>query len=345
MAGRACFVLLLGLVVSACNGGGQGGSGTQATPQSSAVAALSAVPLNLPRLQPGQSCPLSKPTEIDPQFGMGLGSGPIYLTNGETVRSDATHPQKVAWFANPSYSGPVRIRGGRIDGGGQLLLGSRNYGRGASVKTVEGTALYSELDYPDSNTANPPSGWRIWPSFTYIASPGCYAWQIDGIGVSELITIQALQLPVVLPGIDSCSVSQQQIAHNLSSVFGNGPAVGSGPIYALMGEMQQGVLSYSQAYSQSRYKDGWAYSKVLWMAKPEVSGSVLIRGRQLDGTEAIGFGTGDDPAFEMTWEIASGSGWASLPSEMRIRSPGCYAYQVDSQNGSEVIVFRVVGIA
>ena len=342
MAGRACFALLLGLIVAACNWDGQGESSGHATPHSSA---LSSVPLNLPQLQPGQSCTLSKPTQIDQQFGIGLGSGPVYLTNGELVRSDAAHPQKVAWFANPSYSGPVRIRGGRIDGGGQLLLGSHNSGHGAPIKTVEGTTLYSELDYPDSRASNPPSGWRIWPSFTYIATPGCYAWQVDGVAFSEHITIQALQLPVVLPGIDPCPVSPQQIAHNLSSEFGNGPAVGSGPIYPLMGEMQEGVLRYSQVYSDSHYKDGWAYSKVLWMAKPEVSGSVLIRGRQIDGTDAIGFGMGDDPAFEIKWEIASGSGWASLPSEIRIRSPGCYAYQVDSQNGSEVIVFRVVGIA
>src|SRR5258708_2529209 len=249
MGGRACFALLLGLVVASCNWGGQGGSGAQAAPQSSAIAALSAVPLNLPRLQPGQSCPLSKPTEIDPQFGMGLGSGPIHLTNGETVRSDAAHPQKVAWFANPSYSGPIRIRGGRIDGGGQLLLGSRNNGRGAPVKTVEGTTLYSELDYPDTSASNSPSGWRIWPSFTYIATPGCYAWQVDGRRFSEVITIQALQLAVVLPGIDPCPVSPQQMGHNLSSEFGSGPALGSGPIYALMGEMRDGVLGYSTSYS------------------------------------------------------------------------------------------------
>jgi hypothetical protein len=342
MADRACLALLLGLMVAACNWVGQGESTAQATPQSSA---LNAVPLNLPRLQSGQSCPLSKPTQIDPQFAMGLGSGPVYLTNGELVRSDAAHPQKVAWFANPSYSGPIRIRGGRIDGGGQLLLGGRNYGRGAPVKTVEGTTLYSELDYPDTNASNSPSGWRIWPSFTYIATPGCYAWQVDGLRFSELITIQALQLPVVLPGIDPCPVSPQQMGHNLSSEFGSGPAVGSGPIYALMGEMRDGVLGYSTSYSQSHHKDGWAYSKVLWMANPEVSGSVLIRGRQIDGTNAIGFGMGDDPVFEIKWEIASGRRWASLPSETRIRAPGCYAYQVDSQKGTEVIAFRVVGIA
>ena len=275
---------------------------------------------------------------------MGLGSGPVYATNGELVRSDPAHPQKVAWFADPSYTGPVRIRGGRIDGNGQLLLGSHSYGRGAPVKTVEGTDLYSELDLFDTNvTSNPPSRWRIWPSFTYIATSGCYAWQADGLGFTEVITIQALQLPVVLPGIDPCPVSPQQVARNLSPEFGSGPAVGTGPTYALMGEMTAGVLLYDHAYSESHNKDGWGYSKVLWIAKPEVTGNVLIRGRQIDGPNAIGFGMGEVPDSEQQWQVLSQSGWASLPSETRIRAPGCYAYQVDSQAGSQVIVFQVVG--
>ena len=271
---------------------------------------------------------------------MGLGSRPVYVTNGELVRSDPAHPQKVAWFADSSYSGPIRIRGGRIDGSGQLLLGSDDYGRGALAKTVEGTHLYTELDFPPTN-ASP----RIWPSFTYIATAGCYAWQVDGLGFTELIIIQALQLPVVLPGIDRCPVSPQQIAHTLSSEFGTGPAVGTGPIYALMGEMQGGVLEYSQSYNQAHFKDGWADSKVLWMANTTVDGNVFIRGRQIDGPNAIGFGRGNDPEFGLEWDIASGSTWRSMPSDTRIQAPGCYAFEVDSQKGTtEVIVFQVVGV-
>jgi hypothetical protein len=69
----------------------------------------------------------------------------------------------------------------------------------------------------------------------------------------------------------------------------------------------------------------------------------MIRGRQIDGSNAVGFGIGDDPMFGMQWSIAPGVGWASLASETRIRAPGCYAYEVDSEKGREVIVFRVVG--
>ena len=171
MARGACLALLLGLLSASCNWVGEGASSAHVSPQNSAGVALSAAPLKLPRLQPGQSCPLQKPTQIAPQFGVGLGSGPVFLTNGELVRSDPAHAQKVAWFVDPKYSGPVKIRGGRIDGSGQLLLGSRSYGHGEIVKTVEGTDLYSELDYPGTRASNSPLDWRIWPSFTYIAAP------------------------------------------------------------------------------------------------------------------------------------------------------------------------------
>lgn len=354
MASRVCLVLLLGLSLAACSFGIPGAGTARATPRPGAAGrpfvTLSGAPLKLPRAEPGQSCPLSKVSQVGPNLGMALGSGPVYLFGGEIVHSDPQHSNKVVWAADPSYSGPVRIRGGRIDSSGQLLFDSfDNMWQGTSIKTVDGSKLVPELDLLESHSTFPnvPPGWRMWPSGTYVATPGCNAWQVDGLGFTELIMFHSLDLPRLSTGA-ACPVSQQQVAHNLSVEFGYGPAVGSGPIYALMGEMQDGALRYSQSYSQSHYKGGWAYSKVLWMAKPEVHGTVVVRGQQIDGpidgANWIGFGMGDVPELVLQWEVASRNGWASLPSETRIRAPGCYAYQVDSQRGSEVIVFQVVGI-
>ena len=340
MVGRACLALLLGLSVAVCNWPGQGAGTGQAKP-GNALAVLSAVPLKLPRLLSGQSCPLSKLSRIDPQIGTVLGAGPVYVKNVEFIQSDQQHPWKVAWVADPSYSGPIRIRGGRIDGSGKLLFGGGHH-IGALVKTVEGTDLYPDLLLIADVISSPaPPRWREWASFSYIATPGCYAWQVDGLGFTELITIQTLQLPELSQHV-ACPVSPQRIAHDLSPEFGYGPAVGVGPIYALMGDTQAGVLKFSQSTS-----NGWAYSKVLWMAKPVVSGRVLIRGRQIDGPidgpNVIGFGMSTIPESALQWDIASQAGWASLPSEIRFRAPGCYAYQVDSRQGSEAIIFQVVG--
>lgn len=103
-----------------------------------------------------------------------------------------------------------------------------------------------------------------------------------------------------------------------------------------MGEMQPGALRFSQPESGD-----WAYSKVLWIAKPGVVGRVLIRGHQID--DPVDGPTGEPPDFALQWEISSRTGWASLPSEIRVRAPGCYAYQVDSQQGGELIIYQVVG--
>lgn len=185
MASRVCLALLLGLSLAACSSTAQ-----PSTIGNSAFAGLSAIPLKLPRLEPGQPCPQAKLSQPYGNFGMGLGSGPVYVLSGQNVISDPEHPQKVAWIADPNYIGPIRIRGGRLDGTGQVLLsGPDNHWRGAPVKMLEGTDLYPELDFLESHT-NTSSPWRVWPSATYIATPGCYAWQVDGLGFTEIISIQ-----------------------------------------------------------------------------------------------------------------------------------------------------------
>jgi hypothetical protein len=274
---------------------------------------------------------------------MGFGSGPVYMFHAQFIRSDPEHLNKVVWAADPSYTGPIRVRGGRIDGGGQVLLESfDNRWGGSPLKTVDKTRLYSELDLLVSHSTFPsqPSGWRMWPTLAYVATPGCYGVQIDGIGFTELFTFHSLDLASLAAGAP-CPTSPLQVAHNLSSEFGYGPALGVGPIYPLMGEMQGGVLRYSQPQSSA-----WAFSKVMWIANPVVTGSVLIRGRQIDGAidapNSIGFGMHEPPELVLQWDIAPRPGWASLPSEIRLRAPGCYAFQFDSQLASGVIVFQVV---
>jgi hypothetical protein len=339
MVVKAYFALLLGASLIGCSPFDPGTRTAQPTPRDSGFAAISTVALKLPRLEPGQFCPLSKLKQLGPHLGMGLGSGPVYMLSG-VVQSDPDHTNKVAWGVDPSYSGPIRIRGGRIDGSGQVLFESfDNHWRGAPVKTVEGAHLAPELDLLVSRSTFPnvPAGWRMWPSSMYLATPGCYGWQVDGLGFTEVFMFHSLDL-VALPAGAACPNSPQQVAHDLSAGFGYGPAVGDGPIYALMGQMRSGVLEYSAVTT------GWAQSKVLWIAKPAVIGSVAIRGRQMDGPNWIGFGKDEYFDLVLQWEIGSQGGWGSLPSEIRIRAPGCYAFQVDSQQGSQVITVQVVEI-
>jgi hypothetical protein len=67
-------------------------------------------------------------------------------------------------------------------------------------------------------------------------------------------------------------------------------------------------------------------------------GPVLIRGRQVGGPGAVGFGEGHVPYDEL--QLQTGSGGPPWQSFTRVRSPGCYFYQVDGTSFSETIVFR-----
>lgn len=89
----------------------------------------------------------------------------------------------------------------------------------------------------------------------------------------------------------------------------------------------------------------WGFSKVLWVSSPDYDGPALIRGYQIDGTNELRFERGADPPAELRLPEEGGSapaGWRNWPSHTRVRAPGCYAYQIDGLDFTEVIVFQAV---
>jgi hypothetical protein len=88
---------------------------------------------------------------------------------------------------------------------------------------------------------------------------------------------------------------------------------------------------------------------VTWLASSSYVDPVLIRGRQLGGPGAVGFGEGHVPYDELQLlapaqgaAIPRGSG-REWPTFTRVKGPGCYAYQIDGTSFTEVIVFRAAG--
>jgi hypothetical protein len=83
----------------------------------------------------------------------------------------------------------------------------------------------------------------------------------------------------------------------------------------------------------------WNGARVTWVAAPSYTG----------GAGSVGFGEGHVPVDELqlltaaTSSPGEPSGAREWPSFTRVRTPGCYAYQVDGTNFSDVIVFSVVG--
>jgi hypothetical protein len=106
------------------------------------------------------------------------------------------------------------------------------------------------------------------------------------------------------------------------------------------------VLDFVGPGQPSQWVDRtWGGQKVLWAVDPAVVGPVLIRGRRLDGPGRLAF---EDPAIlELVlntddYEGRPG-GWKDYPSSTRLRAPGCYAYQIDTGDGTWTVVFRARG--
>lgn len=154
-------------------------------------------PLHLPRLAAGAPCPVS---HVDARIawrginvfgGQGIGRGPVYPGLGaKSGLLWATRDQqyggpwsgdKVFWYVQPSYRGPVLVRGRRIDGSGMVGFNG-------------GRLPASELHIASGQTVSwhgQPSGSRGVPSAVRVLTPGCYAFQIDGTSYSRVVVFTA----------------------------------------------------------------------------------------------------------------------------------------------------------
>lgn len=153
-------------------------------------------PLHLPALAPGAPCPVSRPAPAGVHSaGRGIGPGPVYPIFGPDYGSGVLrfpYPPtarlfagsgwggwKVIWY-DPSYGGPVLIRGGRIDAPGLV-----RFSRGAAGTVPPAT----ELRWPPHGLP------QYFDSNTRLRASGCYAYQIDGTSFSRVIVFRGLAVP------------------------------------------------------------------------------------------------------------------------------------------------------
>ena len=98
-------------------------------------------------------------------------------------------------------------------------------------------------------------------------------------------------------------------------------------------------------YDTGDYAD-YGVFKAMWAIDPRYVGPILVRGRELDGSDILKFEKGE-PGFSdythghPTPELHESGGYIH-PSVTRVKSLGCYAYQVDWIGFSYSIVFRAV---
>src|SRR5215510_15849992 len=146
------------------------------------------VALSRTAARPALPCLARHPVQHLAICGIALGTGPVRVLAGSTRRgiADLMNPTsappwlalKTLWFSLPAYQGPFVIRATRLGRPGPVALG-------------EGPAMVP-LVIPAGPTLNSFFGYRTVPGGLWVKSPGCYAWQVDGLGFSEIIVVRAV---------------------------------------------------------------------------------------------------------------------------------------------------------
>ena len=98
-----------------------------------------------------------------------------------TVAGSTWLGAQVTWIATGGYTGPLLIRGALLGGGAALGFGTR-------------ATPYDELQLLDAGRGAPRVGGngRAWVTYTRVRAGGCYAYQVDGTGFSEVVVFRAV---------------------------------------------------------------------------------------------------------------------------------------------------------
>jgi hypothetical protein len=203
-------ILLLGLLSTACADRpppvatptpGPTLAASAVTPTPEYWASLTSRPLQLPKIGPGETCPRSTASIVDPHYSALLGDSPIYLLSGGDAAwtwyttlgkpDDGRYPLGPGeWRNDPSYLGPAVLRGGSIDGSGNCLeFKVRTARHGQRAIPV----IHLPLDPRDLGA--PHADMRQYWVTSWVSGGGCYAYQIDGIGFTETIVVELVIRP------------------------------------------------------------------------------------------------------------------------------------------------------
>jgi hypothetical protein len=96
----------------------------------------------------------------------------------DVLRNGAWLTLKTDWMVIPDYQGPLVVRAGPVGHQGQVAY------------SFDTPRVAGPLVIPPGPTLNGEDGWRYAPSETWLSSPGCYAWQVDGLTFSYVIVFR-----------------------------------------------------------------------------------------------------------------------------------------------------------
>lgn len=155
---------------------------------------------------------------------------------------------------------------------------------------------------------------------------------------------RALVGQTLAPG-SPCPVSRR--TGDLTRV-GPGPgfiAWGQGPAWPVLGGLTSLDVPFEFASAGPEYTE-WGVRKAMWGIDSRYVGPTLVRGHQLDGPDEVRFENGspgftEEKRLHPVSELRFVGGYVR-PAVTRVRTLGCYAYQVDGIGFSRTIVFHAV---
>ena len=108
----------------------------------------------------------------------------VYLSQ-HAIGQSRWRAVRTLWVSRPSYDGPVLVRGGRLDRPGRLGFGLRARPR-SELRLPAGR--WSPGTTHPGGRVQPLEAWRVSSIPTRIRAPGCYAFQVDGLDFSYVLT-------------------------------------------------------------------------------------------------------------------------------------------------------------
>jgi hypothetical protein len=156
--------------------------GTSVATVSPDARALLSRPVKLPALAAGAACPVTPLATASVGIENPRGRGPFYL--GGPLPKGAYPFNKMVYVVAGGGSGPVVLRGGRLDGAGRLTFSGIRADPAEQGEMLsasgESWAFYQAIIGGTEDAL-----------YLYPSTNGCYAVQIDGVTFQDVITITA----------------------------------------------------------------------------------------------------------------------------------------------------------
>jgi len=182
----------------------------------------------------------------------------------------------------------------------------------------------------------------LWLGVTVVAlgtAAGGYLTANSPSSHPESLVTRPLHFPSLAAG-ENCPATP---GHPIHTSFFDGVALGTGPVRVLVSN--KGDLLRGRAALGTSQAPGWFALQTLWFSVPGYDGPFVVRAKRLGASGPIRVQPGDSGTVPGSGPLVvpAGStintqdGYRTVPGSSWVTSSGCYAWQIDGQNFSEVI--------